>query len=93
MGEIFYLATHPDSSGPTPSRPPPRKGDPTTPQAKKSFSLQSTPSKRVDNDDEQDEYEDDDEVPKKSKRALNDISKFVLNLPPFATGKFVLLWS
>jgi len=45
----------------------------------------------VDNDDELDEYEDDDEVPQKSKRALNDISNFVLDLPPFATGNFFLV--
>lgn len=91
LGEIYYLVTNPDLSGPIPSRPPPRKGslESTTPVGKKSFSLQSTPSKRVDNDDELDEYEDDDELPQKSKRALNDISNFVLDLPPFATGNFV----
>lgn len=96
VGEIYYLVTNPDLSGPTPSRAPPHKGshDPTTSLGqtfKKSFSLQSTPSRRVDNDDELDEDEDDDELPQKSKRALNDISNFVLDLPPFATGNFVLV--
>jgi len=94
LGEVYYLVTNPDLSGPIPSRPPPHKGslDPATPLGltyKKSFSLQSTPSKLVDNDDELDEDEDDDELPQKSKRALNDISNFVLDLPPFATGIFV----
>lgn len=91
LGEIYYLVTNPDLSGPIPTRPPPRKGsfESTTPQAltKRSFSLQSTP-KRIDMDDELDDDEDDDELPQKSKRALNDISNFVLDLPPFATGNF-----
>lgn len=95
LGEIYYLVTNPDLSGPAPSRPPPRKGsEPATPPAlsyKKSFSLQSTPSKRVDMDDELDDDEDDDELPQKSQRALNDISNFVLDLPPFATGNFVIV--
>lgn len=95
LGEIYYLVTNPDLSGPIPSRPPPRKGsrEPTTPLGLtyKSFSLQSTPSKRVDMDDELDEDEDDDDLPQKSKRALNDISNFALDLPPFATGNFVLV--
>ncbi|KAG0604223.1 hypothetical protein M758_10G154400 [Ceratodon purpureus] len=88
LGEIYYLVTNPDLSGPIPSRPPPRKGsEPATPPTyKKSFSLQSTPSKRVDVDDELDDDEDDDELPRKSQRALNDISNFVLDLPPLATG-------
>ena len=88
LGDIYYLVTNPDLSGPIPTRPPPRKGsEPATPPTyKKGFSLQSTPSKRVDMDDELDDDEDDDELPQKSKRALNDISNFVLDLPPFATG-------
>lgn len=91
LGEVYYLVTNPDLSGPSPTRPPPGKGSvgTTTPLAltyKSSFSLQSTPSRRLDGYDDIDEFEDDDELPQKSNRALNDISDFVLDLPPFATG-------
>jgi len=87
LGDVYFLVTQPDLSGPMPTRRPPPKAasTPSTPISK-SFSLQSTPSQRVDVDDEIDDFEDDEELPQKSNRALNDISNFMLDLPPFATG-------
>jgi hypothetical protein len=91
LGDVYFLVTQPDLSGPMPTRRPPPKAasTPSTPISK-SFSLQSTPSQRVDVDDEIDDFEDDEELPQKSNRALNDISNFMLDLPPFATGKVVI---
>lgn len=94
LGDVYFLVTQPDLSGPMPTRRPPPKATstPSTPAGEvyKSYSLQSTPSQRVDVDDEIDDFEDDEELPQKSNRALNDISNFMLDLPPFATGKVAI---
>ena len=94
LGDVYWVVTQPDLSGPMPTRRPPPKAasTPSTPvgAVSRSFSLQSTPSQRVDVYDEIDDFEDDEELPQKSNRALNDISNFMLDLPPFATGKVVI---
>ncbi|XP_024542200.1 uncharacterized protein LOC9647607 [Selaginella moellendorffii] len=90
-GDIYYLVTDPQVSGPPPMRSVPAPAALSPPVAKsslsKSISIQSTPSQQISVDDEIDDFEDDNEVTGElSRRKLNDASDLVLKLPPFATG-------
>ncbi len=93
FGEVYFLVTRPDFSGPVPNRIPPNKAVPvqSTPLSavsKRSLSLHSTPEATLDIDDEIDDFDDmDDSAVKHRKSSLNNnISNFVLSLPPFETG-------
>jgi hypothetical protein len=93
FGEVYFLVTRPDFSGPVPNRIPPNKAVPVqlTPLSavsKRSLSLHSTPEATLDIDDEIDDFDDmDDSAVKHRKSSLNNnISNFVLSLPPFDTG-------
>ncbi len=93
FGEVYFLVTRPDFSGPVPNRIPPNKAVPvqSTPLSavsKRSLSLHSTPEAALDIDDEIDDFDDmDDSAVKHRKSSLNNnISNFVLSLPPFETG-------
>ncbi|KAJ7533708.1 hypothetical protein O6H91_13G060800 [Diphasiastrum complanatum] len=94
LGDVYFLVTNPEMSGPPPARiPPPLALTAPVPIAtvlSKSLSLQSAQSQAGLVDDEIDDFEDgqdeDEPTAEITRRQLNDASDLILSLPPFATG-------
>ncbi|OAE31545.1 hypothetical protein AXG93_3415s1050 [Marchantia polymorpha subsp. ruderalis] len=90
LGEVYFLVTHPEFSGPPPTRSPPPIAIPLSPgKLTKNFSIRSNISHpaSIGEDDEYDDADDDEELSTEiARRQLLNTTDLVLPLPPLVTG-------
>ncbi|KAL3689134.1 hypothetical protein R1sor_015443 [Riccia sorocarpa] len=91
LGEVYFLVTHPELSGPPPGRSPPPVSVAMSPGTRltKNFSIRSNVSHRpsIDEDEEYEDGEEDEELSTEiARRQLQNTTELVLPLPPFVTG-------
>ncbi|KAG6556604.1 hypothetical protein Mapa_001545 [Marchantia paleacea] len=90
LGEVYFLVTHPEFSGPPPTRSPPPIAIPLSPgKLTKNFSIRSNISHpaSIGEDDEYDDADEDEELSTEiARRQLLNTTDLVLPLPPFVTG-------
>lgn len=95
LGEVYFLVTHPEFSGPPPTRSPPPIAIPLSPgKLTKNFSIRSNISHpaSIGEDDEYDDADDDEELSTEiARRQLLNTTDLVLPLPPLVTGIHMFL--